>query len=397
MSPGREIDFKLLFETSPGLFLVLSPDLKIIAVSDAYLSATMTSRDDIVGKNLFDVFPDNPDDPGATGVANLRASLIRVLSTKLPDTMETQKYDVKKPLHLGGGFEERYWSPLNCPVINADHQLVYIIHRVEDVTDLTRNKRQSADEIIHLNNSLRINKLKLEAALLQEKGLSELKSRFVSMASHEFRTPLSTIQSSADLIRMFIESKQSEKVYKHVERIKNAVRQLAEILNDFLSIDKIESGKVASAYVTMNLRSLLDEIIEELSASIKPGQSINLIYSGNELISGDKNMIRSIVINLLSNAMKFSEKEIKVDAEITNVSISISVSDKGIGIPRDEQKNLFDLFFRAKNATMTQGSGLGLHIVKRYLNLMDGKIFFESDLNAGSTFRIELPRSKNPL
>jgi PAS domain S-box-containing protein len=136
--PTADIDYRALFESAPGLFLVLDPDLRIVAVSDAYLAATMTVRDDIVGRGIFDVFPDNPDDPDADGVGNLRASLERVRDRAVADTMAVQKYDIRRPESDGGGFEERFWSPVNSPVFDARGRLAYIIHRVEDVTEFVR-------------------------------------------------------------------------------------------------------------------------------------------------------------------------------------------------------------------------------------------------------------------
>src|SRR6185436_7505798 len=127
-------DFRALFEAAPGLYLVLTPDFTIAGVSDAYARATMTRREDIVGRGLFGVFPDNPDDPDATGTANLRASLERVLRNRAPDAMAVQKYDIRRPDSEGGGFEERYWSPLNAPVLGRNGEVAYIIHQVEDVT-----------------------------------------------------------------------------------------------------------------------------------------------------------------------------------------------------------------------------------------------------------------------
>jgi PAS domain S-box-containing protein len=133
-----DAEFRLLFESAPGLILVLRPDLTMIAVSDAYLRATMTEREAIIGRGLFEVFPDNPDDPDASGTRNLRASLERVRNGLVADTMAVQKYDIRRPEAEGGGFEERYWSPLNLPVLGPDGTLRYIIHRVEDVTDFVR-------------------------------------------------------------------------------------------------------------------------------------------------------------------------------------------------------------------------------------------------------------------
>ncbi len=134
-------DFRTLFESAPGLYLVLTPDLRIVAVSNAYLHATMTTREEIMGRGLFEVFPDNPEDPAADGVRNLRASLDRVLQTRAGDAMAVQKYDVRRPQSEGGEFEERYWSPFNSPVLDSNGEVLYIIHRVEDVTEFIRLKQ----------------------------------------------------------------------------------------------------------------------------------------------------------------------------------------------------------------------------------------------------------------
>ena len=139
-----EPDFRALFENAPGLYLVLDPDLVIAAVSNAYCAATMTKRDEIVGRGLFDVFPDNPNEPDATGTTNLRASLGRVQTYLRPDAMALQKYDIRRPESEGGGFEERYWSPLNTPVLDGAGKLTWIIHRVEDVTELVRARSEDA-------------------------------------------------------------------------------------------------------------------------------------------------------------------------------------------------------------------------------------------------------------
>jgi hypothetical protein len=155
-------DFQVLFESAPGLYLVLTPNLKIVAVSDAYLRATMTRRARILGKGIFEVFPDNPNDPSATGVRNLRTSLERVLQNGVSDTMAIQKYDIRKPGAEGGGFEERHWSPFNTPVFGPDKHVAYIIHRVEDVTEFVRLKQQRIDQQKH-TEELRAHAGQLEA------------------------------------------------------------------------------------------------------------------------------------------------------------------------------------------------------------------------------------------
>ena len=142
MAPAHSApDFRALFESAPALYLALAPDLTIVAVSDAYAAATKTVREEILGRRLFDVFPDNPDDPAATGVRNLRASLLRAMATRSADTMAVQKYDIRRPALRGGAFEERYWSPLNTPVLSPEGEVLYLIHHVEDVTDSVLDRK----------------------------------------------------------------------------------------------------------------------------------------------------------------------------------------------------------------------------------------------------------------
>jgi PAS domain S-box-containing protein len=170
-------DFRALFQSVPGLYLVLAPDLTIVAVSDAYLRATMTKRDEILGRGIFEVFPDNPADPAATGVRNLRASLQRVLQAKVADTMAVQKYDIRRPQSEGGAFEERYWSPVNSPVLALDNEVIYIIHRVEDVTDFVRLRQQDAQQQ-KLTEELRSRAGQMEAEIFSRtKEVQEINHR----------------------------------------------------------------------------------------------------------------------------------------------------------------------------------------------------------------------------
>jgi PAS domain S-box-containing protein len=179
-------DFQALFEAAPGLFLVLRPDLVIVAASDAYLRATMTRREAIVGRHLFEVFPDNPSDPEATGVSNLRQSLERVLTTHLPDTMAFQKYDIRRPESEGGGFEERYWSPLNSPVLNPDGSLALIIHRVEDVTEFVRLSRVEAERN-RVADELQTRLADSDAELLTRAAETALVNRELARVNSELR------------------------------------------------------------------------------------------------------------------------------------------------------------------------------------------------------------------
>ncbi len=188
-------DFRALFESAPGLYLVLTPSFMIVAVSDAYLQATMTKRGEILGRHLFEVFPDNPDDPAATGVSNLRASLDRVLQHRAPDTMAVQKYDIRRPESEGGGFEERYWSPVNSPVMGANGEVAYIIHRVEDVTEFIRLK-QAGSEQNRITDELRTRAAEMEAEIFK-------RAQQIQEANNRLRAELAARQHAEDELDRF--------------------------------------------------------------------------------------------------------------------------------------------------------------------------------------------------
>jgi PAS domain S-box-containing protein len=228
-------------------------------------------------------------------------------------------------------------------------------------------------------------------SLEKEKELGELKSRFVSMASHEFRTPLTTILSSANLIQKYETADQQDSREKHVGRIKNSVRNLTSILNDFLSLEKLESGIQNVDRSDVNLDKLVHELIDDMT--LKNNQRITFDSSKINLYT-DRHILMNVLINLLSNASKYSKEgdEIMISAETTNNQIAISIKDSGIGIPKSEQKNMFERFFRAGNVTNIQGTGLGLNIVQKYVGLLNGEISFVSEEGKGSTFHVMLPK-----
>ena len=555
------VDYRSLFESVPGLYLILLPDLTIVAASDAYVAATMTRRDAITGHKLFDALPGNPDDEGADGVANLKSSLDYVLEKRTAHTMAVQKYDVRR---ADGTFEERYWSPINKPVLNPDGEVLYIIHRVEDVTELVKRqleqaakdkitddlrtrtfeleaevmkrsieiqnlnkeleekvvartaelkevtriisdykialdassivaitdakgvikavndnfcniskysreelvgadhrivnsgyhskefmrqlwqtiasgrvwkgelrnrakdgtnywvdttivpflndsgkpyqyvairfnitqRKQAEEEIRKLNEELEVKvkerTLELAQALEREKDLSELKSRFVTTAAHEFRTPLSTILSSVSLIERYLDPGHADKRIRHIERVKSSIRNLTDILNDFLSLDKLEQGKMEMENVTFLLPEACHAVTEDLRGLLKEGQNIYYTHTGDDTLHCDRKVLRNILMNLLSNAIKYSPegKNIWLESEQENGEVTIRVKDEGIGIPADEQKHLFEKFFRARNAGEIQGTGLGLSIVRRYVDLLDGTINFISKAEQGTVFTV---------
>lgn len=238
----------------------------------------------------------------------------------------------------------------------------------------------------------------LNMALRAERELNELKSRFISMASHEFRTPLSAILSSAILIGKQNEQGKEEHRLKHVGRIRLNVKNLVVILNDFLSLSKLEEGKVQAKPQNFDLIQFSTLLVEEMQLNKKKGQKIILQHPKKEfLVNLDPKLLSHILINLLSNALKYSEENQDIHMQIGKMAdmVFFVISDDGIGIPLKEQKNLFERFFRAENATNIQGTGLGLHIVKQYTDLMEGSVSFQSKANKGSIFRVQLPQKLN--
>ncbi len=230
----------------------------------------------------------------------------------------------------------------------------------------------------------------LQQALEKERELNELKSRFVSMASHEFRTPLSGILSSAYLLSQYTTTDQQPQRDKHIHRIISSITSLTEILNDFLSIGKIDEGTVNVHYSDYDIKEQMVDVTHEIHHMLKKGQNISYKHHGDVIISLDPSMVRHIVTNLLTNAIKFSPENspIEISTEHNEDFFRLSVKDKGIGIPKEDQKELFKRFFRSHNATNIQGTGLGLHIVQRYVELMGGTIECKSEAGKGTEFII---------
>jgi len=261
------------------------------------------------------------------------------------------------------------------------------------VEQRTRDLALALQELEQTNENLRKAEQEILKALEKERELNALKSRFVTMASHEFRTPLSTILSSASLIAKYNTVEDGENRQRHIGRIKSAVNNLTTILNDFLSISRLEEGKIVSNPIPFDVEELTGEVVEEMSALVKDGQTIQCEHKGCPSVVLDKNLTRNILINLISNAIKYSKegKAIDVRTNLENSHLEIQVQDQGIGIPEAEQTHLFTRFFRAQNASNIQGTGLGLTIVKRYVELMQGTISFESQENKGTLFKIKIP------
>lgn len=272
----------------------------------------------------------------------------------------------------------------------AEEQLKEYAAHLEDLVEMrTYSLRETVE-------ALQLAKEEVSFSLVKEKELGQLKSRFVSMASHEFRTPLSAIQLSASLIEKYALPFKNENIRKHVAKIKNAVGNLTTILNDFLSLEKLEAGKVQPAFTYFDVVKLSEEITEEMQMVAKQNQNIIYQHTGTSgIINLDPNLLKNCVINLIANAIKYSGENtfIEFNTEVTGQQCIITIKDNGIGIPDTDQKHLFEAFFRAHNTGNIPGTGLGLNIVARYTSLMNGQIEFSSDINQGTLFTITFPIS----
>jgi signal transduction histidine kinase len=427
-------DFQILFESAPGLYLVLTPDLRIVAVSNAYLRATMTKRDEIMGRDLFDVFPDNPDDPAATGVSNLRASLELVQRNKAPDVMAVQKYDIRRAEAEGGGFEERYWSPVNSPVFGADQEILYIIHRVEDVTEFIRIKQLGSEqqklaenlrtqseqmaaevyarahELQEANQRLRAANHELarreqEITQLYERlyKVDQLKTQLFANVSHELRTPLALILG---LTEKLLSAGDVTTAQRHdLEAVARNARVLLKHVNDLLDVAKLEARKMSINYAEADLA----ELVSQTASHFEPlAQERGLDYAVEtpEILTAqiDPDKVQRILMNLLSNAFKFTSPQghvrclLQIESHPLPGYAVITVSDSGPGIPAQLRESVFERFFQAEESATRRfgGTGLGLAIAKDFVELHNGSIIVSETVEGGALFTVKLPLAAPP-
>jgi signal transduction histidine kinase/FixJ family two-component response regulator len=401
------VDFKALFESGPGLYLILDPNLIIVAVSDAYLHATMTKRAEIVGRAVFDVFPDNPDDPTATGVATLRTSMERVRSDLVSDTVAVQKFDIRRPDSDGGGFETRYWSPVNSPILGPDGKLAFIFNRVEDVTEFMSLKEQGAaqvqltDELKQITTQMEIELFDRSHELQRMNGeltaANQAKSIFLGNMSHELRTPLTAILGFSELLRDATEGQfPAATAQKFLDQIHSSGKHLLGLINDILDLSKIEAGQM---HLRLQMVSVEDALTQVVGAHAplyaKKHLTVVVEASAAGQILADEVKLKQMLLNLVSNAIKFTPDggSVSVTGSQVDHHLEIVVSDTGIGIAEKDLERVFKEFQQVDSpaSRLQRGTGLGLALTRRFAVLHGGGVRVESILGSGSRFILDLP------
>jgi signal transduction histidine kinase len=402
-------ELRSLFESLPGLYLVLTPDLRIVAASDAYLSATLTTREAIVGRALFEVFPDNPGDPAADGARNLRLSLERVIARKTSDALAIQRYDIRR---ADGTFEERYWSPINTPLLAANGELLYLIHRVEDVTEFVR--RQESGESGSSEAELRGRLERMEAEVFQsaqrvqaanlqlEAANKELES-FSYSVSHDLRAPLRHIQGYVAMLARETKDTLSEKAQRYLGTIADAGKEMSVLIDDLLAFSRMGRSEMVQREVDLN--ALVAEVRRGLELTAQ-GRDIRWTVGELPRVRGDAAMLRQVLANLLGNAVKYTRRretaEIAIEAAgIEEGRLVFRVRDNGAGFDMRYADKLFGVFQRLHRADEFEGTGIGLASVRRIVARHGGRTWAESRLNEGATFYFSLyatePRADETL
>ena len=387
-----------IFESLPGLCLVLTPDLVIVTATDAYLKATMTERENIRNRNLFEVFPDNPDDPAADGPRNLRASLDRVRQTAAPDTMAIQKYDVRRP---DGSFEERFWSPINSPVFGADGRLEYIIHRVEDVTEFVHRKNAGTESEMGLRTRLE----RMEAEVFRSAQQIQAANRQLEIAnkeleafsysvSHDLRAPLRHIDGFAGLLRKNAAAVLDDQGRRHLDTISGAARQMGRLIDDLLSFSRMGRANVQPVEVDQD--ALIAAIIHEGGLTKAP-RPVEWLIAPLPRVRADPAMLRQVWFNLLDNAVKYSGKtpaprvEVGHHRDAATCEQVFFVRDNGAGFDMRYVDKLFGVFQRLHGPAEFEGTGIGLANVRRIITRHGGRTWAEGRVGAGATFFFSLP------
>lgn len=369
---GPEVDFGLLFSSVPGMYLVLDPELKIVAVSDAYAQATRVVPAEMLGRSLWAALPEDPDSRQPGALPGLRASLDRVCQDKVADTMEVRKLFMPPPDTGHGTYEACYFRPANIPVLGPGGKLRYIIHALEDVT---------------------ISMEELERAHQAERAAHDAKTQYVSRVSHGLRSPLNTILGFGELLSLADLSAEHREWTSMMVR---ATRQLASFIDDIADISRAEMHNLSLSVEPVPIDAVITDaldLIRPLSAS--HGVHLDPPPAASQYVFADQRRLRQVLLNLLSNAVKYNHPAGRVTVEVVpqpGDRLRISISDTGRGIADYDIRQLFTPFQRLDAAQAgIEGAGLGLTLSRQLIEAMGGTIGATSAPGEGSVFWVELP------
>ncbi|KUM68431.1 hybrid sensor histidine kinase/response regulator [Streptomyces griseorubiginosus] len=407
-------DFRRLFDSLLSPLLVLTPDFVIVEANRAYLTATRTDRS-IVGRPVFEVFPDNPEDPTADGVANLRRSLETVVASGRTDTMALQRYDI--PTTEEGVFAERYWSPVNAPVLDDEGRVTHVVHRVEDVTEFVHlrrvgreQRRAAADaqmraegmeidlfvrarEIREVNEQLSRANAELDAAGRRLREEQRAKDRFIATLSHELRNPLAAATAATELLAL--DMPEGHPALAVLER---QLGTLARMSNDLLDGTRAVTGRLELVREPVDVRSVVEGACADIRGLFAhDGRALDVRLPGAPLVvDGDRLRLAQVLTNLLSNALKYTRPGGRTEVELVagGGEARLTVRDDGIGFEPGQAEELFGVFMRAAPAgpDTPEGLGLGLAVARTVVELHQGRIGAHSDgPGKGATFTVALP------
>ncbi|MBY5958980.1 PAS domain-containing sensor histidine kinase [Membranicola marinus] len=352
---------QLLKNYPDGVICIVDQHYRFVYTGGELHRQLNANIDELIGQEIFPFFPEGLRSVILSELSRVFIHKERITGLELPYTIAGGTYVLD-----------------SFPLIEGEDPIQYIGIIIKNITELKKAEQS-------LREDLRI-----------EKDLNELKSRFVSMASHEFRTPLSTILSSAYLIGQYSSEADHPKRDRHLQRIISSVNTLTGILDDFLNLGKIEEGKVQPRFSDFNVEDLIKNTLDQIKHNLKKDQEINYQHDGDPMVFLDTSLLKHILMNLISNASKFSSEgaPIELVSSQTPNRIEISVRDYGIGVSPEDQEHLLERFYRGANAQNIQGTGLGLSIVNKYAEIMNGQVWFESELNQGTKFTVVFARSK---
>ena len=370
----KEAGFRFLFEYASVVIIMINSEGQIIVNNPHTEHVFGYSKRELRGKNIEELIPQKQRKKFTLQWQSHINDHDRTSMSMFRELLGIRKDGSQFPIDMS----------LGTYMMDGE---AFVVSFITDLSDHPRNDRR-------VEGTFQKEISQLKKALAKEKELSDLKSKFISIASHEFRTPLSTIMSSASLIDKYIEKEYYDKRSKHTKRIRSSVKHLNDLLSDFLSLEKLEEGMVRNTVSSFDLHLFIKELLDEFNSILKKGQTIKLKQNlESESIKLDSKLLRAILINLISNAIKYSpeNREIEISVQRSLDKLVIQVKDHGIGIPLKEQKELFNRFFRASNVGSAKGTGLGLNIVKKYLQIMSGNITFQSTPKKGTSFTVNIP------